>query len=220
MNLCQEVIVDFKLDKNDLITEIASNDGYLLKNFQKYNFKNILGIEPAKNIARIANQQNILTENLFFNEKNSQFLLKKYNYSKIIFSLNVLAHVPNVNSFVLGVTNLLHENGCWIIEFPHLLNLIKKTQFDTIYHEHFSYFSILALTFLLNKFNLRIFKIKKLSTHGGSLRVFVCHNNSYYKEDQSVKKIIDEETKYGLDNENSYSSFQKKVENKKNKIIE
>ena len=126
--------------------------------------------------------------------------------------------MPNVSSFVLGIKNILHKDGCWVIEFPHLLNLIKKTQFDTIYHEHFSYFSILSLSFLLKKFDLRIFKIKNISTHGGSLRVFACHNKSFYKEDTSVKKVIENEFKFGLENDNIYLSFQEKVDSKKNKI--
>jgi len=218
-NLCEVSIKKFSLQTNDLITEIASNDGYLLKKFQNNNFFNILGIEPAKNIADYANKQKINTENLFFNEETSEFLLKKYKHSKIIFSLNVLAHVPNINSFVSGIKKILDTNGCWIIEFPHLLNLINKTQFDTIYHEHFSYLSILSLEYILKNHDLRIFDIDKIFTHGGSLRVFVCHKKSAYKEAVSVSKIRDEELKYGLNNEETYLTFQKKVENKKIKIM-
>ena len=171
--LCENSIKKFTLKNNDLITEIASNDGYLLKNFKKNNYNNILGIEPAKNIANYANEQNINTENFFFNEETSEYILKKYKYSKIIFSLNVLAHVPNVNSFVKGIKNILHKEGCWIVEFPHLLNLIKKTQFDTIYHEHYSYLSIISVYYLLKKFDLRKFDNEKIQHMGifKSLRV-------------------------------------------------
>ena len=187
-NLCKVSIEKFSPQSNDLITEIASNDGYLLKKFKDFNYNNVLGIEPAKNIANYANNQNINTENIFFNEETSEFILNKYKYSKIIFSLNVLAHVPDINSFVRGVKKILHKNGCWIIEFPHLLNLINKTQFDTIYHEHFSYLSILSLDYIFKNLDLRIFDIDKIPTHGGSLRVFVCHKKASYKENNSVPK--------------------------------
>jgi SAM-dependent methyltransferase len=217
--LCEDSIKKFTLKSNDLITEIASNDGYLLKNFKKNNYNNILGIEPAKNIADYANKQNINTENLFFNEETSEYILKKYKYSKIIFSLNVLAHVPNINSFVKGIKNILHKDGCWIVEFPHLLNLINKTQFDTIYHEHFSYLSIIAVDYLLKEFDLRIFDINKIPTHGGSLRVFVCHEESSYKENISVQKIRKEEFEFGLNKEDIYLNFQYKIDIKKNKIV-
>lgn len=217
--LCEVSIKKFSLQRDDLITEIASNDGYLLKKFKESNYNNILGIEPAKNIANYANKQNINTENIFFNEETSKYILKKYKYSKIIFSLNVLAHVPNINSFVNGIKKILHKNGCWIIEFPHLLNLIDKTQFDTIYHEHFSYLSILSLDYILKNVNLKIFDIEKISTHGGSLRVFVCHQESSYKENISVLKIREEEIKFGLKNDDIYLNFQQKVDNKKCKIM-
>lgn len=218
-NLCEASIKKFSPQINDLITEIASNDGYLLKKFKNYNYNNILGIEPAKNIADYANKQNINTENIFFNEETSEFILNKYKYSKIIFSLNVLAHVPDINSFVRGVKKILHKNGCWIIEFPHLLNLIDKTQFDTIYHEHFSYLSIVSLDYILKNVNLKIFDIEKIPTHGGSLRVFVCHQESSYEENISVLKIREEEIKFGLKNHDIYLNFQKKVDNKKCKIM-
>ena len=218
-NLCEDSIKKFTLENNDLITEIASNDGYLLKNFKKKYYNNILGIEPAKNIADYANEQNINTENFFFNEETSEYILKKYKYSKIIFSLNVLAHVPNINSFVKGIKNILHKDGCWILEFPHLLNLINKTQFDTIYHEHCSYLSIISVDYLLKKFDLRIFDIKKISTHGGSLRVYVCHQEAFFKENTSVLKIRDEEYEFGLSKEDIYLNFQSKVDIKKDKII-
>ena len=217
--LCEVSIKKFSLQRDDLITEIASNDGYLLKKFKESNYNNILGIEPAKNIANYANKQNINTENIFFNEETSKYILKKYKYSKIIFSLNVLAHVPNINSFANGIKKILHKNGCWIIEFPHLLNLIDKTQFDTIYHEHFSYLSILSLDYILKNVNLKIFDIDKIPTHGGSLRVFVCHQESSYKENISVPKLREEEIKFGLKNDDIYLNFQQKVDNKKHKIM-
>jgi len=216
--LCIETLNEFDISYDDLIIEIASNDGYLLKNFLSLKYNNILGIEPATNIADFANQNNIRTENIFFNKETSDDILKKYSHSKLIFSLNVLAHVPNVKSFVSGIKNILHQNGCWIIEFPHLLNLIAKTQFDTIYHEHFSYFSILTLKYLLQKNDLRIFNLKKTKTHGGSLRVFVCHKSSAFEESKMVSKILNEEIKFGLNNEEVYLSFQNKINIKKNKI--
>ena len=218
-NLCKVSIEKFSPESNDLITEIASNDGYLLKKFKNFNYNNVLGIEPAKNIAKYANNQNVNTENIFFNEETSEFILNKYKYSKIIFSLNVLAHVPDINGFVRGVKKILHKNGCWIIEFPHLLNLINKTQFDTIYHEHFSYLSILSLDYILKNLDLRIFDIDKIPTHGGSLRVFVCHKKASYKENNSVPNIKDEELKFGLNNQDIYLNFQQKVDNKKKKIM-
>lgn len=156
----------FNLTKHSKVIEIASNDGYLLQCFQKENIET-LGIEPAKNVAEIAVQKGIPTEVNFF----SNDLAKKLPQADLIVANNVLAHVPNLHDFVAGLKTLLKRDGTITIEFPHLLNLISFNQFDTIYHEHFSYFSLISLQKVLSYHHLQIIDVGELSTHGGSLRI-------------------------------------------------
>ena len=215
-NLFNTVEKNISLSRNDLIVEIASNDGYLLKNFKnKYN--NILGIEPAKNIAKIANKNDIKTLDKFFTYSLSKELIQKYSKSKLIISLNVLAHVPNINDFVKGIKNLLQEDGTWVIEFPHLLNLIKYIQFDTIYHEHFSYLSIISIQYLFDQHNLSIYDCEKINTHGGSLRVYVSHKGRYNKT-KRFNNILSNEYKNNLNKNSPYKKFFRFCKDKRKRI--
>jgi len=169
-NYVDMAISRFDLDKNNLVIEIASNDGYLLQYFNKKNIP-ILGIEPAENVAQVAIQKNIPTLVKFFNTETAKQLVEKNKKADLIIGNNVLAHVPNLGNFVNGLKILLKPKGVMTLEFPHLLQLLKQNQFDTIYHEHFSYFSLITTQKIFSSQGLSIFDVEEILTHGGSLRV-------------------------------------------------
>ena len=189
-----DIIDRLKLKSDDLVIEVASNDGYLLQYFREAGIP-ILGIEPAAEVARVAElERSIPTVVDFFGLDTAKRVLREKSNSRLIIANNVLAHVPDIHDFVAGFEILLEVNGIATFEFPHLLNLILRNQFDTIYHEHYSYLSVTALCPIFEKHGLRIFDLQKLDTHGGSLRVFVCKTNSDWPEEAIVKKCIYEES--------------------------
>jgi len=212
-------IVNFaKLNENSKICEVASNDGYLLQFFKKKKYK-ILGIEPAKNVAKLARDKGIPSETLFFGYKTSKIIKKKYGEQDLIIANNVLAHVPNILDFAKGLKTLISRTGIVTIEFPHIYNLIKKIQFDTIYHEHFSYLSVQAIKKVFSKFNLEIFKIERLKTHGGSLRVYLkTKENKKFKKFKSVEYVLKLEKKSKIFSKKSFFDFEKKVKKIKEKL--
>ena len=203
----EKIIKKSKLNKNSLIIEIASNDGYLLKNFKSKKIP-VLGIEPTKSTYKKSIDLKIPTINKFFSYKLSQKIIKNYKKADLIIANNVFAHVPDINDFTKGVKNLLNTKGTTTIEFPHLLNLVKYNQFDTIYHEHYSYLSVNFLKKIFDKFDLKIYDVRKINTHGGSLRVYVCHKSFKEKKISSkVKTILNEEVRNGLLNKKKYLSL-------------
>lgn len=209
----------FSLNSNDLVMEIASNDGYLLQYFKKYNIP-VLGVEPAENVAKIAKKRKIPTITKFFGTNLAKELKKSGKQPDLLLGNNVLAHVPKLNDFVEGLKILLDPKGVITLEFPHILKLIEKNQFDTIYHEHFSYFSLITLMKLFTKHELTIFDVEELKTHGGSLRIYVKHKkNSSYKERNSVKKILEKEKEFGLKKISTYTNFSKNVNSIKKELL-
>ena len=170
------MIARFSLDGSTQVIEIASNDGYLLKNFVGAGIP-ALGIEPAENVAAVARQEGIPTETAFFGAKLARELVDRGQRAKLLIGNNVLAHVPDLNDFVAGMSLVLAPGGVITMEFPHVLQLIAQNQFDTIYHEHFSYFSLLTVARIFAAYHLRIFDVEQLDTHGGSLRIYVCHTD-------------------------------------------
>jgi len=209
----------FNLNSDSLVMEIASNDGYLLQYFKKNQIP-VLGIEPAKNVAKIAKKREIPTITKFFGTKLAKELIKSGKCPDLLLGNNVLAHVPKLNDFVEGLKILLKNEGIITLEFPHILQLIDKNQFDTIYHEHFSYFSLTTLMKLFAMHKLEIFDVEELSTHGGSLRIFVKHkNNNFHKERKSVKKILEIEKKFGLKKISTYTNFSHDVNSIKNELL-
>ncbi len=214
------MIERYGLTQDSLIIEIASNDGYLLQFFKKKGIP-ILGIDPAANIARSAEKKGIPTLVKFFGVETALELFNKNQQADLITANNVLAHVPNLNDFVKGLKILLKPKGVITIEFPHLLELIQQNQFDTIYHEHFSYFSFLTVQRIFTQHNLTIFDVEKLDTHGGSLRIFVKHpENNELVINNRVEKLLEEEQKFGLDKLSSYSNFSEKVKLIKKSLLE
>ena len=206
-----KMIKKFNLNSDNLVMEIASNDGYLLQYFKKYKIP-VLGIEPAKNVAKIAQKKKIPTITKFFGTKLAKEIVKSGKQPDLLLGNNVLAHVPNLNDFVEGLKILLKHEGIITLEFPHILQLIDKNQFDTIYHEHFSYFSLITLKRLFEMHKLKIFDVEELNTHGGSLRIFVKHeDNNFQKEKKSVKKILEKEKIFGLKKVSTYTNFSREV---------
>ncbi len=215
-----DMIVDrFRLDPNSKVVEIASNDGYLLQNFVSRGIP-VLGVEPASNIADVAKKKGIHTEVAFFGEKTALNLVAEGWVADLIIGNNVLAHVPDLNDFVNGLKVLLKPSGLITMEFPHLLQLMEQNQFDTIYHEHFSYFSFLAVEKVFARHGMKLFDVEELSTHGGSLRIYACHDDDTSKpiEPRARELKLREETA-GFGQLNRYLSFGLQVEATKRKLL-
>jgi C-methyltransferase./Hypothetical methyltransferase. len=214
------MVKTYDFQKNDQIIEIASNDGYLLQHFKKKNF-NVLGIEPAENIAEVAkNEKKIPTISEFFGVHLAKKLLSEGKKANLLLGNNVLAHVPDINDFVEGMKILLADDGIITMEFPHVMNLIEKNQFDTIYHEHFSYLSLLTVQKIFMKHDLRLFDVQEWSTHGGSLRIFACHKAcSKYNTEKSVANILEKEIQRGLNKIDTYLHFVEKAKTVKYDLL-
>ena len=213
-----EMIVErLNLSKDSVVMEVASNDGYLLQYFKDYGIAPI-GIEPSESVAKVAMEKGIETRIEFFGTEFAKKLEKK---ADLIIANNVLAHVPDIGDFVRGFKYAIKEHGIITIDIPHLLTLVKYNQFDTIYHEHFSYLSIIAVRRIFEDQGLKIFDIEKLETHGGSLRVYATHaENNEVEVRQSVLDILQEECEFGLENTQIYSEFYEKVKKIKIDILE
>ncbi len=212
-NFAEKMIQKLALTKASKVIEIASNDGYLLQYFKQYNIS-ILGIEPAKNVAEAAQKKGIDTKIAFFSNSLAQEMAKQKIQADLLIANNVLAHVPELNDFVKGLKKILKEEGTISIEFPHLLKLIEENQFDTIYHEHFSYFSLHAVNRIFQFHGLKIFDVEELPTHGGSLRIYAGHEeNETKKIHPSVPKLLLKELASGLQHLKTYIAFNEKVQN-------
>lgn len=205
--LTRRLIQQEKLDSNSLVVEIASNDGYLLKNYVDQQIP-VLGIEPAQNIASVANERGINTKAEFFNLELAQELHDKGVNADIIHGHNVIAHVADLNGVIEGIAVLLKETGLAVIEAPYVKDLIDHTEFDTIYHEHLCYFSLTSLNYLFRNHGLYIVHVERTPIHGGSLRIFISHND---KPSQSVIQLLSEEMLWGVDKLSFYNQFSKKV---------
>lgn len=213
----EKIISLLQLNQNDLVVEIASNDGYLLQYFANSGIK-VLGIEPASGVAKTAIAKGIPTLINYFGESTAVELTQGQK-PKLMIGNNVLAHVPDIHDFIKGFSLLIADEGLITFEFPHLLNLIKKTQFDTIYHEHYSYLSVTALLPIFAQHGLRIINVEKLLTHGGSLRVFVAKNISSWIVHESVRATIVEESQYDPRDLRIYEILQRKVEGIKYNLL-
>ena len=205
------IVERLKLTPGSKVLEIASNDGYLLQYFKKYDIKPV-GIEPSKTTAKVAKEKGIETVDAMFESNFAERFVMERGKFDLIIGNNVLAHVPYIGDFVAGLKIVLSENGTITMEFPHLLNLIKGMEFDTIYHEHYSYLSILAVNRIFSDCGLKLYDIEKLDTHGGSLRIYATHKeNNGIEVSDAVNGILDEEKAYGLNRSDVYEDFGKKV---------
>ena len=214
------VIRRFKLGASHRVVEVASNDGYLLRYFKERGVA-VLGVEPAANVAQVAKQAGIPTVVRFFGIETARALVTEGHSADLLVGNNVLAHVPDVNDFVAGMKILLKPGGVITMEFPHLMRLMAENQFDTIYHEHFSYFSLLTAQQLFARNGLVLFDVEELSTHGGSLRIYGRHLEDGSKPiDAKVPSLIARERTAGLAQIETYASFAEKVRETKRKLLE
>lgn len=208
------------LPDNPFVLEIASNDGYLLQYFKERNIK-VLGIEPARNVADIAIKKGIDTISEFFGVNLANKLVNEgKKKADLLIGNNVLAHVPNINDFVEGMKILLAEDGIITMEFPHIMKLIENNQFDTIYHEHFSYLSFFTVNKIFNKLGMKIFDVEELATHGGSLRIYATHAENNCKEvSVNVEQLLIKEIKFGINSIETYKNFREKVKFSKRDLL-
>ena len=207
------------LNQQSLVIEVAANDGYLLKNFVATKIP-CLGIEPTDSTANAAEALGIPVLRQFFGESLAKQLVAEGKQADLITGNNVYAHVPDINDFTKGLKTALKPSGTITLEFPHLLHLIQLNQFDTIYHEHFSYLSLITVSQIFSKHGLRIYDVEQLTTHGGSLRVFGCHEESKHLQTASVDRVLQEEMEAGLTNIFTYSQFQSRANKVKNDILD
>lgn len=217
-NYSEEVIKELSLNKDSYVIEVASNDGYLLKNFLARGIP-CLGIEPTASTATVAKKRGIPVISKFFCKVLAKQLASKKKKADLIIGNNVYAHVRDINDFTMGLKKILKKNGTITLEFPHLMCLIKNSLFDTVYHEHFSYLSFYTVSKIFKSVNLRIFKVKRLKTHGGSLRVYGCHSDDSRKNQKSVNLLLQKEKKAGLQNLKTYQSFQAHADKIKNNLL-
>ncbi len=216
VNAANKYIKGFKLNKkNSYIIDIGSNDGVALKPFKDQGFKKILGIEPAKNLAKLANKNKIKTYNGFLEKKNLNKIKKN---ADLILASNVFAHSDKLKEMTECMFKLLSKNGTIIIEIQYLLNTLKDLTFDNIYHEHYNYWSLTSLVNFFNQFNAKIFRAEKIETHGGSLRIYI-KKNKKVKIENSVKTLVKEEEKFGIKKFKTYQEFGKKVYKIRDNVI-
>ena len=219
-NYCEMMTARLRLSAQSLVVEVASNDGYLLQYFVRRRVP-VLGIEPAANVAKVAVEKGVPTLVRFFGAKLAQELADEGQCADLVLGNNVLAQVPDVNDFVEGLKTLLKPQGVLTLEFPHLLRLIERNEFDTIYHEHFSYFSMLTTTRILEFHGLKVFDVEELPTHGGSLRVYASRaEDGTHEVKRTVEDLIAEEIKTGLDSAGGYESFARQVKETKFALVE
>jgi len=216
INAAKKYLKEFKLNPNkSYIIDIGSNDGVALKPFKDLKFKNILGIEPAKNLAKLTSDKGIKTFNGFLNRKTIKKIKKKAN---LILASNVFAHSDNLKEMTECMMKLLHKNGIIIIEVQYLVNTLKDLTFDNIYHEHYNYWSLTSLINFFQKFDLGIFRAEKIKTHGGSIRIYLKKGKNI-KEEKNVKIILREEEKFGIKNFETYKNFGEKVYKIKENVL-
>lgn len=240
------MIQRFGLNPTQLVVELASNDGYLLQYFKKKGVP-VLGVEPAVNVAKVAEEKGIPTVTRFFGVRTARELAEDGKQADLLVGNNVLAHVPDLNDFVEGMNILLKPGGVITMEFPHLMQLIEKKQFDTIYHEHFSYFSFITVEKVFDAHGLTLFDVEELPTHGGSLRIYACHKHPCHKDacykgvcheadasvpvagrvvatervtaTERVAELKRREEAFGIANLKTYQDFAERVKETKRKIL-
>lgn len=210
----------FGLNSNSFVTEIASNDGYLLQYFVEKGIP-VLGVEPTANTAEAAIQKGVPTEVVFFGEATAQKLIQQYRKADLLLGNNVLAHVPDLNDFIKGIKIMLADQGVLTMEFPHLHQLIHQNQFDTIYHEHFSYFSLTSVCKIFAHHGITLFDVDQLPTHGGSLRIYGRHTEDHSKPiSDNIYQLLNDEEKWGMTTLDYYAAFEERVKETKRSLLE
>lgn len=214
----ETIVRELDLDDSSFVIEVASNDGYLLKNFIAAGIP-CLGIEPTNSTATAAEQLGIPVLRKFFGETLGKRLTAQGKQADLIVGNNVYAHVPDINDFTRGLKAALKQGGTITLEFPHLMQLIGHSQFDTVYHEHFSYLSLYTVNRILASCDLRIWHVEELPTHGGSLRIYGCHTDDVRETQTSVTNLLQEEADRGLQSLQTYQYFQRRAEKIKDDLL-
>ena len=214
-----QIVERLGLDENSLVIEVASNDGYLLKNFVAAGIP-CLGIEPTASTANAAEKRGVPVLREFFGEALGQGLAVKGTQADLIIGNNVYAHVPDINDFTNGLKAALKPNGTITLELPHLMRLLEHAQFDTIYHEHFSYLSLYTVDRIFTAAGLRVWHVEELPTHGGSLRIYGCHSEDTRSSTKALKALLEEEARRGMQVLTPYSDFQQRANRIKNRLLE
>ena len=215
----QDVIARFELGRNSFVVEVACNDGYLLKNFVAAGIP-CLGIEPTASTAAAAEQLGIPVRREFFGEDLGRQLAGAGQQADLIAGNNVYAHVPDINDFTRGLKAALKPDGVITLEFPHLMRLIERTQFDTVYHEHFSYLSLYTVARIFTAAGLKVWDVEQLSTHGGSLRVYGCHADNGRAPTAAVAALLAEEARHGMRSLAGYQGFQARADRLRDDLLE
>jgi SAM-dependent methyltransferase len=217
---CEAMKTRFGLDSQSFVVEVASNDGYLLQYFVKRDVP-VLGIEPAANVAKVAVEKGIPTLVRFFGTELAMEMAAEGRRADLVLGNNVLAQVPDLNDFVEGLKVILKPEGVLTMEFPHLLQLMQLNEFDTIYHEHFSYFSLLSTIKIMEVHGLKVFDVDELKSHGGSLRIYACRAESKtHPLEPNVSKVLADEARAGLDRVDGYESFAQQVKETKFALVD
>jgi len=216
---CEAMKSRFNLGPQSFVVEVASNDGYLLKHFVDMGVR-ALGVEPAANVAEAARKVGVPTEVAFFGVETARTLAQKHGKADLTAANNVLAHAPDTRDFVAGFREILKPEGVSTFEFPHVMNLIDEVQFDTIYHEHFFYLSLVVSERLMASAGLRVFDVEEIPTHGGSLRLFVCHAAATHAPTERLEALRRKEAAHGLDRVEGYEGFAERVARSKSSFLE
>jgi hypothetical protein len=214
------IIQRLGLGRESLAVELASNDGYLLQNFVKKSIP-ALGVEPARNVAKVATEKGVPTLVKFFGRNTAREMAAEGQQADLVVGNNVLAQVPDVNDFVSGIELLLKPQGVATLEFPHLVQLIAQNQYDTIYHEHFSYFSLITVERIFARHGLTLFDVEQLPTHGGSLRIYARHGADNSRPvSERISKLRRQELDAGLERMQTYATFGEKVKESKRSLLQ
>jgi SAM-dependent methyltransferase len=217
-NYADEMVETLSLTRDSLVIEVASNDGHLLRNFVAKKIP-CLGIEPTHSTAEASKKLGVKVIEEFFSESLASRLTQEGLKADLVIGNNVYAHVPDINDFTKGLKEVLKSGGTITLEFPHIQELIEHNQFDTIYHEHFSYLSLYTVIRIFESHGLRVWHAKRLTTHGGSLRVFGCHNDDPRSGSEELESILSEEVVHGLQAIDTYLGFQERAEEVKNSLL-
>lgn len=217
-NLSYQIFTNLKLGNKSMVVDIGSNDGSLLSFFKNYGTK-VLGIDPAENLAKIAEMKGISTEVRHFDFKNAKIIKQKYGFADVICGTNVVAHIHNLHNFFNGISHLLSDKGIFVTEFPYLLDLIKGTEFDTIYHEHLSYFSLRPWLKLVESHGFEIVSAQKLDVHGGSIRLIHRRSKKSKTVIKSISNLISQEKSLDINSTKTLDEFANKVETLKAGLI-
>lgn len=201
----------FGLDTHSTMVEVASNDGYLLQYVKEKGIR-CLGVEPTASTAAAARAKGIESREVFFGKNAAQNLKAEGYAADQMAANNVLAHVPDIRDFIDGFATLLKPQGVATFEFPHLLQLVLHNQFDTIYHEHFSYLSFITVKRMMEAAGMRVFDVEEIPTHGGSLRIYVCHDGANHADEKTVAALLEKEKEHGMDSLPFYQGFQEKID--------